>query len=502
MKDKRFITKLIALILSVAMTLPAAVFALEETGTEEIPDAVTGTEAPVVEDSQTENEAPPEPAAEPEEEVPEEPVVEPGFLEKLTIVENPMGTVELKWAEYAGSDHYEVSSPGINGGAAARTKAAKKTFTGLKPGHNYDFAVTAFDSNGGVTARGAVSIKTTAYRINFTESRYRILRSKTVKPKRKLKGNLTSMIKEGNGGYAVVQGGCTDGTYAYYLMVSSKTQKGRVLKVKLSNNKVIARSKVLKTWHGNGMTYDSKRKKLVVCARDKRKQELTVIDAKTLKVTRQGNVKYNHYKGAGGDSINKTHQSQGLAAVAYVAKYDCYIALERVHHNLLIFNPDNFEAIGMVRTNLGSKYPGTFQAMDADDKYVYLLLSKYNKNGKKQPYNIIVTLDWNSEKLLPVVNACKSKALKYVKKAWACNNNGSGKPDAVIRITTKYEAENIYHTTDKSGKEHFYLAEYYGHGVYKTVTKRVKVRGKWKRKKVKKLRYYKRDNFVYDLGVI
>ena len=470
MKDKRFITRLIAVILSAALTMPTAVFALEESVSEDVPA--------------------------------ESVVMEPGLLENLTITENPLGTVELRWAEYTGADYYEVSSPGINGNAAARTKAAQKTFTGLKPGRNYDFAVTAFDSSGRVIARGAVSIKTTAYRINFIESRYRILRSKTVKPKRKLKGNLTSMIKEGNSGYAVVQGGCTDGTYAYYLMVSSKTQKGRVLKVKLSNNKVAARSKVLKTWHGNGMAYDSKRKRLVVIARDKRKQELTVVDAKSLKIIRQGNVRYNHYKGAGEDSFSKKHQTQGLAAIAYVAKYDCYIALERTYHNLLIFNPDSFEAIGMVRTNLGSKYPGTFQAMDADDKYVYLLLSKYKKNGKTQPYNLIVTLDWNSEKLLPVVNACKSKDLRYVKKAWNCKNDGSGKPDAVIRVTTSYEAENIFHTTDKNGNEHFYLSEYYGHNVYKTVTKRVRVRGRWKKKKVKKLQYYKRDNYVYDLGVI
>ena len=337
---------------------------------------------------------------------------------------------------------------------------------------------------------------------SFDDSVFRTLSSRTVKPKKKLKGNLTSMIREGNSGYASVQGGCTDGTYAYYLMVSTKTQKGRVLKVRMKDNKVVKRSKVLNTWHGNGMAYDSKRKKLVVIAREHRKQEITVIDASTLRVTRQANVKYDHYAGAGEDSLSRTHQEQGLAAIAYVRKYDCYVALERVYHNLLVFDPDTFEATGMAYTDFTDEYPGTFQAMDADEKYVYLLLSAYEKDGKKQPYNLILALDWNSENMLPAAGDGGDEIPAYAEKAWSCNNNGSGRPDAVIRLNTKYEAENIYHTTNSSGQEHFYLSEYYGHGVYKTVTKKVKVNGRWKKTKVKKLKYFKRDNFVYDLGVI
>lgn len=460
MKNRNRFSRILALILAAALALPSAVFALGDKDTAEI-----------------------------------------GSLENISIEENPSGTVNITWDRYDGASCYEISSPAINNGTAVETENNSQTFTGLSHGARYEFVIAAVDENGSTAAQGEISITTAAYKINFKESLHRVLKSKTVRAKRK-SGNLTSMIKEKNSGYSVVQGGCTDGTYAYYLMVSTKTQKGRVLKVRLSNNKVAARSKVLNTYHGNGMTYDSKRKKLVVIAREHRKQEITVIDAKTLKVTRQGNVKYNNYAGADEDSLSRIHQQQGLAAIAYVARYDCYIALERVYHNLLIFNPDTFEAIGMVHTDISDTFPGTFQAMDADDKYVYLLMSSYNKGGKRQPYNLILALDWNSENMLPAVNACKSKDLRYAEKAWYCNNDGSGRQDAVIRLNTKFEAENIYHTTDRNGKEHFYLAEYYGHGVYKTVTKRVRVGRKWKRKKVKKLKYFKRDNYVYDLGVI
>lgn len=478
MSKSNFRTKLIALLLAAVMVLPTAAFAddeaqgelpqetetqAEETG-EELPEETPETETPA--------EAPAdEPAVDDN--------VEPAILENLTIEENPTGTVEIKWDAVEGAAYYEVASPGVDDGAAARTEETAHTISGLGHGVDYDFTVAAFDENGKTIALGAISIKTVAYHINYNESAFRELKSRTIKPKR-FKINLRKMIKESHKGYAVVQGGCTDGTYAYYLMVSSKTQKGRVLKVRIKTNKVVARSKVLKTWHGNDMAYDSKRKKLVVVAREHRKQELTVIDTKTLKVTKQKKVKYNYDIDAGSKRLSARYKKSGLAAISYVKKYDCYIALERVHHNFLIFDPDSFECIGLVYTNLGSKNPGTFQGMDADSRYVYLLLSYYNEGGVVQPYNKIVAVDWNSENLLPVVNASKSKDLPYVEKYWHCNNDLSGKPDASIRVKTKYEAENIYHTT-KNGKEHFYMSEYYGH----------KVRGR-----------YHRDNYVYDLGII
>ena len=317
--------------------------------------------------------------------------------------------------------------------------------------------------------------------VRFSEPAYRVLKNRSVSP-RNLGINLRTMIGEGYNGYSVVQGGCTDGTYAYYLMVSSATQHGRVLKVRMKDQVVVGRSKVLNTWHGNGMAYDSKRKKLVVIARENRKQEITVIDAKTLKITRQQNVRYSHYKNAGIYSLNSFHQGKGLAAIAYVRKYDCYIALERSYHNLIIFNPDTLQAEGFVVTRFTDKYPGTYQAMDADSKYVYLLLSKHQDNPSKQPNNVILALDWNSEKMLPVINA-KNRSKAYVKYAWYCNNKNNGQPDAAIKIKTNLEAENIYHKSAGGGKGHFYMSAYYSHSVYSG--------GRYQ---------FRRDDYVYDLG--
>lgn len=481
MKKEHMLNRIMAVILAAVLALPVSVFAVDEVSPEaELqaePAAPASELAADEEDQETE-----QPGAVIDSLVEDlEPMI--GFLENVTIDENPSGTVEINWNEYDGAVYYEISSPKINNGSAIRMKGTSHTFTGLEHGAVYDFVIVALDWNERVIAQSAISIETVPFRVSFIESLYRTLRSMTVTPEIKLNWNLTSMINEDNDGYAVVQGGCTDGSYAYYLMVSTSTQHGRVLKVRISNGSVVARSGVLNTWHGNGMTYDSKRNKLVVIAREHRKQEITLIDARTLKITRQENVKYNYY--ANSNYFTRTHQERGLAAIAYVEKYDCYIVLQRNYHNLMIFDPDTFEAIGLVYTTITEAFPGTYQAMDADEKYVYLLLSYYNDGDQVQEDNVILALDWNSENLLPVANASKSKDPKYVEKPWYCNNNKSGRPDAVIRLNTAHEAENIFHTTDKNGNEKFYLSEYYGHYV--------RSNGRT---------YFKRDNFVYYLGIL
>ena len=341
--------------------------------------------------------------------------------------------------------------------------------------------------------------------------------------------DLRAMIGEDHDGYSVVQGSCTDGVYAYYMMVSSSNQQGRILKVRMKDNKVMGKSKVVDVNHGNGICYDSKRKQIVSATYHDKRQTLAFFDAASLAFTGYKRVKFTYYKNAGNDSISSEDRKRGLTAIAYNAAYDCYVGMESEFHDIIIYDAETLEAIGKAKTTVTAKYPAVWQSMDCDDRYVYYVLSP----GSGQPYNIILCLEWHSEYLQLV----RKYGQKCVEKAWTCGASAdeskrNGKPSAVKRINMPYESESLYHVTDPStGKAHFYLSAYYGKPKYewvkKTVTKKVKwkkvkkkvkwkkVNGKWKYK-TKKVWKYKtkkvkqkvwtltgkyRYGHVYDLGV-
>ena len=287
--------------------------------------------------------------------------------------------------------------------------------------------------------------------------------------------SLRTILGEGNDGCSVAQGAATDGTYAYYMMTSSSNQMGRVVKIRLSDNAVVGYSPyALGIRHANGMTYDSKRNQLVCVGYGAYRHQLTFIDPNSLTITSQQEVKYTH-----ADMDGYKYTPNGIAAIAYVAKYNVYVTRERGDqvsggvNDIMIFNADTLELIGYVRTKITSAFNGTYQSMDADEKYVYFLVSPGGNVGS----NIVLCLDWNSENLLPVLNGEQS----YIKALWYANNDGSGTQDAVMTIPISHESEGLFHTTNSDGSGNFYVSEYYGRWQYKTVTKKVKVKVKWKK---------------------
>lgn len=302
--------------------------------------------------------------------------------------------------------------------------------------------------------------------------------------------DLRALAGEGHDGYSVVQGSCTDGVYAYYMMVSSANQKGRLLKVRIKDNKVMGRSKVVDVNHGNGICYDSKRNLIVSTTYHDSRQRLAFFDADSLAFKEFKNVKFTYYKNAGSDSINAADRKRGLTAIAYNATYDCYVGMESGYHDIIIYDAATLQAIGKACTTVTAKYPAVWQSMDCDDRYVYYVLSP----GTNQPYNIILCLEWHSEYLDQV----RKDGKKCVEKAWTCGSASSekkrdGKPTVTKRINMPYESESLYHVTDPStGKAHFYLSAYRGKAKYEWVTKTVKVKVKWK--KVKKKVKWKKVN--------
>ena len=135
--------------------------------------------------------------------------------------------------------------------------------------------------------------------------------------------NLRKMLGEKHSGYSVSQGGCSDGTYVYYLMVSSYNQKGRVLKTRISDNEVVARSDVIDICHGNGMALDTKRNRLVVVGREDRRNQLTVINvgnAEAAKPIFGGHYNVNYPYSSKWTSSKKTCDGYGLSAISYIEK--------------------------------------------------------------------------------------------------------------------------------------------------------------------------------------
>lgn len=395
------------------------------------------------------------------------------------------------------------------------TEENEYTFTNLFPGRIYKFTVTAVDENGDIAAMTTEPAEAQPV-LSAHETKTRTSGTVSYPAMQSFNGtnDLRKQMPESYNGYAVMQGGCTDGEYVYYLMVSSYNQHGRIVKVDMSNNDIVKVSDVVDIWHGNGMTYDSRRNELVVNGRNegsvRRKQELTCIDADTLKIVegRQRDVKYTSYANDN-TYFTPTSRDNGIGAIAYNEKYDVYVALQREYHNYVIYDPDTFEAMGLIMTRINKKYPGTYQAMDCDDQYIYQLLSK-DTESNKQPDNLILAMDWGAERLIDSEgHRIKADIVTDLTNGiWKCQNpdpEHDREPVAVYTINTPYEAENIYHTTDKDGRTHFYLSEYNANQQYvtksykeaykakwKKVKKKVKVKVKWK--KVKKKVKWKKVN--------
>ena len=173
--------------------------------------------------------------------------------------------------------------------------------------------------------------------ISFDEGAFRTLTDRKVTGS-SLGIELRGMANEGFGGYSVVQGGCTDGKYAYYLMVKKSNDMGKVLKVNLSDSRECYKSPVrINISHGNGMAYDSKNHRLVVSGRDKRRTQLTFIDADTLRFQGYKEVDYSTAL-AKKWKVNYGGKRAGLVALSYIERYDCYVAVQRKSYDLLVLD--------------------------------------------------------------------------------------------------------------------------------------------------------------------
>ena len=424
-------------------------------------------------------------------------------------------TIKVSWDKVPGADGYiakkkevslvdrsvfkneELTEIEIKSGDVTEAE-----FEHLYPGRKYIFEVTAMIGDKEIMSSDPDAVKYVKPVLNELTGRTRS--NRTVNPGKLGFPNGSTELRayagQKPGGYAVAQGGATDGIYAYYLLASSSTQKGRIAKVRVgssaSDRTLQKVSETLETTHGNGMTYDSRRHRLVVIGRDDsvrgdHKQELTVIDADSLTITQQQDLNYKFYA-SDSDYFDSGQRSKGLAAISYSPKFDVYIAKQRGNNNLIVIDPDTLMAIGLIKTMV-NQYGGAGQAMDGDDQYVYMLKSGYGSSNT----NVILTLDWNGNQLI----GANGSRRDYIPEYWACLNNKY--PVAMYTVKTPYEAENVYHVYDSNGTQTFYMTEYnpnqqysisYQKKAYKVKWKKVKKKVKVKKKYKKKVKWKKKKN--------
>ncbi len=341
------------------------------------------------------------------------------------------------------------------GAKKATVKSAKKssyTLTKLQKNKKYYARIRAYKKEGGTTYYSGWSATSNVKKTRTTKV--------TPLTKKKKIFEIRTWAKQEMHQYDTLQGSCTDGTYAYYLLYNRKAVNCKLVKVKRSNLKVAGVSGILDVAHGNDMTYDSHRKRLVIVhSTGVDPKRLTSVDPNTLAVIESKHVQIPK-KLAGGSTADAAGAT-AFSGLAYSSGRKQYAVLLSHNYNFVILD-SNLDPVRYVKVSKKNNY--LVQGIDATDDYIMLAQSP---KTSKQKYNIITVYDWDG---------------KYISK---------------INVKKGYEIESIYHVGSK-----YYAGFYrsYYRTRYKDVEKKVKVDGKEKKKKVKvKYREYQRDNYVYQI---
>lgn len=219
--------------------------------------------------------------------------------------------------------------------------------------------------------------------------------------------------------YDTVQGGCSDGTYAYYALNNRTVDNCKIVKMRLSDNKIMKVSGVLAVDHGNGMAFNSDSNELVVNNCTRNPKRLTVVNPETLTVKRVVDVVIP--KAMTGASNNEGTGITGFSSITYNQSRGVYVALTKGRSGFLMMD-GNFNVIEYMP--LTYKTTGKlWQCLDSTDKY---LLIAHSPNGNAG--NIIAVYDWEG---------------RYVSN---------------ISLPTGYELENVYNV------ENQFYATYYVNG--------------------------------------
>lgn len=217
-------------------------------------------------------------------------------------------------------------------------------------------------------------------------------------------------------GYDTLQGSCYGKGYVYYILenrnVNSYGARCKIVKVKLSNRKVAKVSGALKLSHGNDITYDTKRDRLVVAHSTPVPKKISIVNPKTLRVTGTRTIEISKklYKlpRPSSDPNKYYRKYNGFGNIAYNAKHDQYVCClrgETFHHLLFLdgnFEPVRFQYVGTMAKQM-------LQGTDSFGDYVLVAQSYgYGYTG-----NNVLVYDWDGN-FISKLNLGNKKELESI----------------------------------------------------------------------------------------
>lgn len=376
------------------------------------------------------------------------------------------GTLEISWNKNMNVDGYQIrysydslfgqyQSLNLNSSEAVST-----TINGLAAGRECYVRIRSFKTVNGTTYYSVWRESANTGNTKYASATYLKKGTKAFE--------LRTQTKQSVYGYDTLQGSCTDGKYAYYVMYNRKVERCKVAKVRLSDMKVIKVSKVLKIAHGNDMTYNSRQGYIVVTHTNVNPKRISIIDAKTLTIKKTIDVQIPSY--LEGATSSQCKAIYGFAGIAYNSNRDQYAVLLRKSHDFIILN-SSFVPVKYIKATRNTDY--TYQGIDATDDYILVAQSR---RTSAHAYNILSVYSWD------------------------------GQYRSRVNVKKAYEIESIYHigTQFYAGFYRAYYKPAYKYKIKKVKKKWKKVNGKWKykyKKKKVKVKYNKliRSNYIYKL---
>lgn len=179
-------------------------------------------------------------------------------------------------------------------------------------------------------------------------------------------------------GYDTLQGACANGGFVYYTLFDRNKNKCRIVKMELATRNVVKVSAPLPIYHGNNLTYNTKKNQLLATCCQVKDKRAVFINPKTLTVISKKDIKLKASKKIPKSVVRKY---KGFTAIAYNEKNDCYVGRLRGNNNVIIFD-SSLKPVKYVKLK-GKKTGLLNQGVESVGDYIYDVRSfkgKYKYN--------------------------------------------------------------------------------------------------------------------------